>query len=287
MVESYNENGRQYANRDYHIPNDDREETRLGILHQAYLLLLENQYTTARIPDNVERILDLGTGPGDWALAMAEHYPKAVIIATDVSAYPQPTNIPPNVIFQIDDAREEWTYKLPFDMIHIRGLSGAFPNWAHIYMQAFKHLKPGGVLEVVDMGLTQAVGQSTTSPISMYNGALQSGARRAGITIGLGHLQKELVEASGLSVLRSTTREVPLGTYSPDPRMRSVGKMALVAALEGLEATCLRLLTRELSWKVDEVKDICSKVAQQIVEPSSRASVQCQFLVARKLLELE
>jgi len=269
------------------MPNDNAEETRLGVLHQAYLLLLGNQHSTARIPDSVERILDIGTGPGDWALAVAEKYPKAEVIATDISAYLQPTNVPLNLVYQIDDAREEWTYKQPFDIIHIRGLTGAFPNWAHVYTQAFKHLKPGGILEVVDMGLIQAAEQVGASPIRTYNEALQSGAQRAGVMIGLEHLRKELVESSGLSVLKSTTRDVPLGTYSPDPRMKSVGKMALVAALEGLEATSLRLLTRGLSWKLEEVDDICSKVAHEIVQPNCRASVRCQFLVARKLLELE
>jgi len=287
ILAPYSENGRQYANDDYHLPNDDDEETRLGILHQAVFLLLGNQHTTARIPDDVERILDIGTGPGDWALAVAERYPKAEIIATDISAYLQPTNVPPNVVFQIDDAREEWTYKLPFDIIHIRGLTGAFSNWGHVYMQAFKHLKPGGILEVVDMGLIQIVEQSANSPVRVYNAALQSACQKAGTAIGLEHLQKELVEASGLSVLRSTTRDIPLGTYSPDPRMKLVGKMALVAALEGLEATSLRLLTRELSWELEDVSDLCSKVTEEIAQPNCRASVRCQLLVARKLLELE
>lgn len=287
ILESYTENGRQYANDDYHLPNDDVEETRLGILHQAYLLLLGNQYTTARIPDLVERILDIGTGPGDWALAVAERYPEAEVIATDISTYLQPTNVPPNVVFQIDDAREEWTYQLPFDVIHIRGLTGAFPNWTHVYLQASKHLKPGGILEVVDMDLIQTVEQSASSPIRIYNEAIQSASQKAGTPIGLEHLRKELVEASGLSVLRSTTRDIPLGPDSPDPRMKSVGKMALVAALEGLEATALRLLTRELSWKSEQVRDLCAQVAQEIVQPNCQASVRCQFVVARKLLELE
>ena len=287
ILEPCVENGRQYANDSYYMPNDDVEETRLGVLHQTYLLLLGNQYTTARLPDSIERILDIGAGPGDWALAMAEKYPKAEIIATDICAYLQPTIVPPNLIFQIDDAREEWTYKQPFDIIHIRGLTGAFSNWLHVYRQAFKHLKPGGVLEVVDMGLIQTAEQPAGSPIKVYNEALQLGAQRAGIALGLEHFRRELVEASGLSILRSTTRDVPLGTYSLDPRMKSAGKMALVASLEGLEATALRILTRDLSWKLGEVNDICSKVAKEIAHPDCRAFVRSQFLVARKLLELE
>ena len=59
------ENGRRYVNGTYFLPNDDAEETRLAIVHQAYLLLLGGKLTYSRIPDDVERILDLGAGPGE------------------------------------------------------------------------------------------------------------------------------------------------------------------------------------------------------------------------------
>ncbi|MCJ1392525.1 hypothetical protein MMC18_005393 [Xylographa bjoerkii] len=287
IFEPYIENGRQYANANYYMPNDDAEETRLSIVHQSFLLLLEDQLTMARIPDDIKRVLDIGTGSGDWAIAMGERYPSAEIVATDISSYQQPPTVPPNVFFQIDDAREEWTYASPFDLIHIRCLAGAFSDWAHIYSEAFRHLKPGGIIEVVDMGLIKVVEPSRASYLSIYNGVLQSTAEQAGITLQLEHLRKGVVEASGLSVLRTTALEFPLGNYPLDQRLKMVGKMALIAALEGLESTALRLLTKELKWDADDVKDLCSKVVQDVTMPDARASVPCQFLVARKLLELE
>ncbi|MCJ1286745.1 hypothetical protein MMC26_006091 [Xylographa opegraphella] len=287
MFEPQIENGRQYADADYYMPNDDAEETRLSVVHQSFLLLLEDRLTMARISDDIERVLDVGTGSGDWAIAMGERYPNAEIVATDISSYSQPPTVPPNVFFQIDDAREEWTYGAAFDLIHIRCLNGAFSNWAHIYHEAFRHLKAGGMIEVVDMGLITVVEPSRVSHLSIYNGVLQSAAEKAGITVSLEHLRKSLAEASGLSVLRTTTLEFPLGNYSEDPRLKMVGKMALIAALEGLESTALRLLTKELGWEPDSVKDLCSKVVQDITRPDARGSIPCQFLIARKLLELE
>ena len=241
----------------------------------------------ARIPDDIKRILDVGTGSGDWAIAMGERYSNAEVVATDISSYQQPPTVPPNVYFQIDDAREEWTYASPFDLIHIRCLNGAFSDWAHIYREAFRHLKAGGIIEIVDMGLIKVADSSRASYLSIYNGVLQSAAEKAGITLQLEHLRKSVVETSGLSVLRTTSLEVPLGNYSPDPRLKMVGKMALIAALEGLESTALRLLTRELKWEPDDVKDLCSKVVQDVTRSSAHAVMPCQFLVARKLLELE
>ncbi|MCJ1386034.1 hypothetical protein MMC17_009159 [Xylographa soralifera] len=287
IFEPHIENGRQYANANYYMPNDDAEETRLSVVHQSFLLLLEDELTMARIPDDIQRVLDVGTGSGDWAIAMGERYPNAEIVATDISSYSQPPTVPPNVFFQIDDAREEWTYGSAFDLIHIRCLSGAFSNWAHIYHEAFRHLKAGGMIEVVDMGLIGVVEPSRASYLSIYNGVLRSAAEKAGITVSLEHLRKTVVEASGLSVLRTTTLEFPLGNHPDDSRLKMVGKMALIAALEGLESTALRLLTKELEWEPASVKDLCSKVVQDITRRGARASVPCQFLVARKLLELE
>ena len=241
----------------------------------------------SRIPDSIKRILDVGTGPGTWAIAMGERYPNAEIVATDMSPYQQPINMPPNVLFQVDDAREHWTYTAPFELIHIRGLSGSFMDWLHIYKEAFKHLRPGGTLEVADCGPIQISVEPVNSYLSIYNGAVQSAAQKAGITLGTEHQRKELVELSGLSVMKLTSLDVPIGDYSHDPRMRVVGKMALIAALEGLESMSLRLLTRELNWGPEKVTDLCAKVAEEITKPESRAFCQCQLLLARKLVELE
>lgn len=264
------------------MPNDDEEQTRLAINHQAFLLVLEGKLTLSRVSPGVTRILDIGTGSGDWAIAMSENFPEAEIIATDISAF-QSNEVPPNVFFEVDDAQEEWTYSELFDFIHIRGLTGAFKDWPAIYTSALNHLRPGGFLEVSDFGLISVKDSIPDSYISAFNGACQSAAEKAGTPIGLDHLKKSTIEAAGLSVVRSRVIDVPLGTWSPDRRKAVAGKMALVSALEGLEATSLRLLTRELAWKQEDIRDLCEKVKEEIMRPGVRAYAPCQFVVARKL----
>jgi len=277
------EHGRSYCSDDYYMPNDEAEQTRLAITHQAFLQVLDGQLCMTRVPASVTRILEIGTGTGDWATAIAERFPDAEIIATDITPF-QPTEVPPNVFFEVDDAREEWTYSKPFDFIHIRGLSGAFSNWCAIYAEACKHLRPGGSLEVSDFGLINDPNTSPDSYLSIFNGACQSAAEKAGTPIGLGHLKKAIIEASGLSVARSRVLDVPLGTWSDDPRKQISGKMALILTLEGLEAMSLRLLTMQLHWKEGDVRDLCEKVQAELLKPGVRASVPCQFTVARRML---
>lgn len=65
-------------------------------------------------------------------------YPSAQVIGTDLSPI-QPTWVPPNVKFQIDDAEAEWTWERDsFDYIHIRHLAGAIKDWPALLKQAYK-----------------------------------------------------------------------------------------------------------------------------------------------------
>ena len=125
--------------------------------------------------------------------------------------------MPPNVFFEMDDARGEWTYTKPFDFIHMRGLAGAFSNWAAIYTEARRHLRAGGSLEVADFGGIKVPDAAPDSYLSIYNGACQSAADKAGTPLGLDHMKKEAFETAGLSLVRSRIFDIPLGTWNPDP----------------------------------------------------------------------
>ena len=77
-------------------------------------------------------------------------FPGAEIIGTDLSPG-QPQWVPPNVRFEIDDAREPWTFPLNhFDFIHARTLAGSLQDWPTFLKQCYKHLKPGGKLEIAE-----------------------------------------------------------------------------------------------------------------------------------------
>ena len=216
------------------------------------------------------------------AVTFGENYPDAEVIATDISAS-QPIDVPPNVDFQIDDINSDWTYTDPFDFIHMRGLSGASFDWPKIYAQAYQHLEKDGQIEIADWGPIKLDNQPKDSYLSIYNAALQSAMEKAGTGIWLEHLKKPLLESAGFSILKSMTIEVPLGTWSRDRRKIGLGKMAMISALEGLEANSLRLLTKELGWKPEEVQDLCMKVKQELLSPGAKASLPCQFIIARKL----
>lgn len=55
----------------------------LDMHHEIMLLLLDGKLHLAPI-ENPQRILDIGTGTGIWAIDAADKYPMAKVIGTDL-----------------------------------------------------------------------------------------------------------------------------------------------------------------------------------------------------------
>jgi cyclopropane fatty-acyl-phospholipid synthase-like methyltransferase len=82
-------------------------------------------------------VLDLGTGTGIWAIDFADQYPSANVIGTDLSPI-QPTWVPPNLKFEIEDFTDEWTFEPnDFDYIHMRSLYGCVADWPRFYEEVY------------------------------------------------------------------------------------------------------------------------------------------------------
>ena len=114
------------------------------------LVLLQGKLHHAPIDADSARTLDLGTGWGSWAIDFADLHPGAHVIGNDLSPV-QPTMVPPNVEFVVDDFEDEWGYERhPFDFIHGRYLGGSVRDWPRLMRQAYTSLKPGGWVEFTD-----------------------------------------------------------------------------------------------------------------------------------------
>lgn len=48
--------------------------------------------------------------------------------------------MPPNCVFEVDDITRDWTWREPFDFIHLRQMLGAFSEegWSSLYRQCYE-----------------------------------------------------------------------------------------------------------------------------------------------------
>ncbi|OCL07302.1 hypothetical protein AOQ84DRAFT_295358 [Glonium stellatum] len=350
------ENSRIYPNSSYFMPCDAAEQTRLSILHQVYLSALSGALTTAPITAAVTRILDLGTGPGDWAVGIAESFPYADVVGIDLAVWdveavepgegvggvrweiddldiwsmegetdesrikletleleaskrgdqeqhgkqkhiaqysPEPPHFDPYTLESSAEPPIGWDFSEPFDFIHVRGLKGAFANWAVVYEEIYKSLAPGGWVEIADYEIFLPEPDDSTAPASssatgkgksrkkppltfpnvraLYHATHQA-SRVAGKTLGTAYISASMLEAAGFSDVRSTQVNVPVGTWHEDEKQKAIGKLFLVCVMEGLEATCLRLLTRyggeggSPPWSAEQVREACEKAKQELLK---------------------
>jgi methylase of polypeptide subunit release factors len=56
----------------------------MDLNHEILLQLLQGELHKSTIGKTPERILDVGTGTGIWAIDMAERYPSAEVLGLDL-----------------------------------------------------------------------------------------------------------------------------------------------------------------------------------------------------------
>jgi SAM-dependent methyltransferase len=114
-------------------------------------MCLDGDLTMTKLPTSYQRIFDIGTGTGIWAIEMGDKYESAQITGVDISPI-QPIWVPPNVTFEIDDVTKPWLRtKDSIDFVHIRNMVGSIRDWKALFAEALEHLKPGGRIEVTDI----------------------------------------------------------------------------------------------------------------------------------------
>ncbi|KAG8349737.1 hypothetical protein FVEN_g12080 [Fusarium venenatum] len=273
------ENGRTYhAHKDgaYIGPNDDLEQDRLDFQHSLCLLTFDNQlhlapiYKEGCIP--VRRVLDVGTGTGIWAMDFADEHPMTVVTGVDLSPI-QPSLVPPNVQFQVDDMEDEWTFSEPFDYIYCRFMTVSFANWPRFFDQSFKNLTPGGWIEVVDI-LPPTSDDGTMSPdtaLHKWSNLLLESTEKIGRPFGGTAFYKSQMEEVGFKNVTLRVYKWPQNRWPKDKKYKELGSWTLENISSGLEAISNALFTRVLGWSKPELDVFLTDVRKDIKNTSIHA----------------
>ncbi|KAI9848913.1 MAG: hypothetical protein M1830_007259, partial [Pleopsidium flavum] len=227
-------------------PNDEKEQERLDLVHHIHRLVIDGKLLRAPIGSNPQRVLDVGTGTGIWAIEFGDEYPSAEVTGMDLSPI-QPSWVPPNVKFEVDDAESEWPYNAPFDYIHGRSLCGSIGNWPKLYAQALEHLKPGGWIELQEYEMWLHSDDGTLENLATncveYQEKLDEASEKFGKKMNIVKTLEGEMRKAGFADVRSDIYKVPLSPWARDKKLKELGRYQQVATLDGLEPYGLALFT--------------------------------------------
>ncbi|KAH8648780.1 S-adenosyl-L-methionine-dependent methyltransferase [Tricladium varicosporioides] len=254
------EHGRTYAaygNEEYGLPIDEEELDRIDMSHAKYVILLDKKLFLAPIAQQPQRILDLGTGTGIWAINMADAYPSAEVLGLDI-APTQPQWVPPNCRFEIDDIEMPWTLEREsFDFIHARDLLLSIRNWPQLIKQSFDALKPGGYIEFQcvlpalhcddgslpsDSGLAEFTRQALTA-----SGIL-------GVPLDACEKYAEQFRDAGFEDVVEKRVKMPASPWPKEKRLKLVGAFEVHNLLRGLSGMSLRMFSRAYGWSQEQIE---------------------------------
>lgn len=256
------ENGRRYVG-EYYIPNDDEELARQVLINQVYLSAFDRELTSVPL-ENPTHILDIGAGTGEWCISMAEVFPDCDVTGTDIADV-FAKEIPRNVFPEYDNAEWPWE-RTPdtYDLVHFRNMAGAFRDWSFIYGEAFRVIKPGGWIEILDFDDHKGFRGffsffDDDSLLLKVLRDVEDAAVMSGRPRGVAHLEPRHLYAAGFEDVNITEHSIPIS-----PKELSTGKLWLVAILTGLEPITLRLLTKYKGWTAEEVRMACAIMAEEV-----------------------
>ncbi|KAL4971038.1 class I SAM-dependent methyltransferase [Aspergillus stella-maris] len=258
------ENGRRYhayRQGEYMFPNDDREQERLELHSHICNMALGGELHRAPLKPGVNKILDLGTGTG--AL-----YPEAVVIGTDLSPI-QPTWVPPNCRFEIDDYELAWNFPHPFNYIHMRGIEGSVKNFHRLFEQAHQNLNTGGWFEICDFTVgvfSDDDSAEKATNMRRWRDLLVEASQKFGKEFSVAKKYKQWMIDAGFKSVREEIYKVPFSPWAKEQRLKDLGKYHQANMLEALEAYSLALMTRFLGWSVEDVQVLLKGVQQELTD---------------------
>ncbi|TWU79103.1 hypothetical protein ED733_008740 [Metarhizium rileyi] len=255
-----------YQSGAYPFPNDEREQDRLDMLHHATTRLLDDRLFLAPIQPDGMRILDIGTGTGLWPIQMGDSHPGASITGNDLSPI-QPTWVPTNVNFLIDDVELDWVETDAYDYIHSRHMSASIRDWPRLLRQIHAALKPGGWVELQEFSTTLTSADGSTGAhqppdhaFSQLALALGEACCRTGRMLDPSPFLRGWGRDAGFTTIEQQVFKVPIGNWPKDQRSKEIGTMMGVSLSDGVDGMTAMLVRDVLGWPAEEVEVLNARV---------------------------
>ncbi|KAF6820704.1 regulator of secondary metabolism (methyltransferase domain-containing protein) [Colletotrichum sojae] len=264
----FQQNGRTYCGLRggrYLFPVDESEKERLDIFHALINIAREQRLFNGPLSPTAQ-VLDVGTGTGIWAIEVAE--------------------IPATVDFKgYTDVEAPWPVEEQrFDLVHVQMMLGAIRDWPELYRKSFRHLKPGGSIEHVEIEWVPRSDDNTQLPESAlvyWSNVFREAMRRWGQPIDIFDAGAEL-RAAGFTDITEDVIRLPVNPWGESTRERELGTWFNVGLTHGLEALSTAPFTRVEGWKKPDVDGLLDAVKRELCSLRHRAYCRMFVWTAKK-----
>ncbi|KAK3368361.1 S-adenosyl-L-methionine-dependent methyltransferase [Podospora didyma] len=281
------ENGRTYhamSAGKYFLPNDATEIDRLDLQHHIFRLTFDDQICLCPKKDGAKRVLDLGTGTGIWCIEYADEHHGAEVIGVDLSPV-QPSFVPPNCSFEIDDLEKDWTWSKPFDFIFSRFMTGSFANNKEIVKKVYDQLEPGGWFEAQDMAVPFGCDDGTLTPdshLSTWCERLMESMEAFGRPLTAAQNWKAYMEEAGFEDVVEKVYKWPTNAWPLDRKYKTLGEWVLYNMDQVLEPAIMAPGTRALGWTREEAIILAAMARKDLRNPRIHAYWPIHVVYGRK-----
>ncbi|RDW89041.1 hypothetical protein BP6252_01073 [Coleophoma cylindrospora] len=263
---------------------------RLDTQHQIQKFILDGKLQLSPIPDSFSgNVLDLGTGTGIWATEFASRYPSSTVLGVDLSPI-NPTFTPPNCSFRNEDYEEEWKYPAPFSLIYGRALVSCLKDPRQTFATAYKHLTPGGWLELNDPifpfksqdGSLEEKGK----PLLQWSEEAQAGSAKLGRPFADVSKYPAIMEEVGFVNVTQRMIKVPLSDWPKDKRLKEVGAMNMRHMLNTVGAL-KKIWTAGLGYSAEDADAFMEKVRSVLIDRKVHAFAVITVVYGQKPNEVQ
>jgi SAM-dependent methyltransferase len=218
---------------------------------------------------------------------MAGKYPSAEIRGIDLAAI-QPANRPANCVFHpYKDFESPWMLgEESFDLIHMRLGCGSVSDWGNIYRQAYRHLRPGGYLELVEIDFEPRIHKADpnfmNSQLYAWYNVLKEATADVSKPIAYNRNTRLILEAAGFEVAGHEWTELPLNDWPHDPQLKDVGKWYNLAFEDSVVPLLLGPMTRVKGWSFGEVQALADAANRAASDKTKQPYNMLHVITARK-----
>ncbi|KAL0933069.1 methyltransferase domain-containing protein [Colletotrichum truncatum] len=211
----------------YPLPNDETEQFREEMKHQLIKRLLDGNDYLSPINISPQKILDVGTGTGLWAVEVADKFPSAHVIGVDISPI-QNSYAPQNVDWRIDDIEESWSQLYSgLDFVHFRSVSVTLRDPVKVIKSAYQNLKPGGWIEFQDAGVNIGCDDGTLpedyAPVKFMDLFIRTFRIHFSWDLEVPLVLPEMLRSTGFTNIHCRTHKMPIGPWAKDRHQREIG----------------------------------------------------------------